>query len=595
MLLIALDIGAYSVKAIALDPKRKYLPVAFHEERLADHTITTRPPETQFQEASEGIEADVPTGKWHPSQVQGGEPSVVEDDTEAQDEEVAPVSMVPVVEPDEDGVEPWVLAVQTILAKLETNGEGVILAMPGGKSFSLQVQDLPFSEHAKVARILPAMLGPKLPFGLDELLYDFFINEREPQAAPDALSQVAAQPEAFVGVARKADMQQFLMTLQEHEINPSLVGIPELMLRYLAESYVPESQHQTVALLDMGHDHTLVHVIERGKTVLARSIRHGGHHVTEAIANRFKATYEEAQKVKQARGAILPPSQERDPSLQALSDAIEGSFQPLLRDLRRSFQALYARERVEITQVYVFGGNSRIQNLPEHLAEKLGVPVSVLSLKGLVEGEEELGVDAPAKMHTALAMALQVVRDRAGERGVNLRQGAFSYKGRSSYLNAQLKRLGMLAAFLLLLLGGALFLQKRDLDTQEDAMRAAVAKETKKVFGKPLYKSDAIKKRVETQETSEGGFVPKMSAYEVFFELTSRIRPNVKLDLSRIEVDAERNLIQLYGTTTTPQAVDDIVSDLEQLECLKSIKKDKLQVKKEDEVNFELQIASACS
>ena len=125
--------------------------------------------------------------------------------------------------------------------------------------------------------------------------------------------------------------------------------------------------------------------------------------------------------------------------------------------------------------------------------------------------------------------------DRAGERGVNLRQGAFSYKGRSSYLNAQLKRLGMLAAFLLLLLGGALFLQKRDLDTQEDAMRAAVAKETKKVFGKPLYKSDAIKKRVETQETSEGGFVPKMSAYEVFFELTSRIRPNVKLDLSRIE------------------------------------------------------------
>jgi hypothetical protein len=37
------------------------------------------------------------------------------------------------------------------------------------------------------------------------------------------------------------------------------------------------------------------------------------------------------------------------------------------------------------------------------------------------------------------------------------------------------------------------------------------------------------------------------------------------------------------------------VSDLEKLECLKSIKKDKLQVRSESEVDFELQIASACS
>ncbi len=574
MLLIAIDIGTFSVKGVALDPKRKYQIVAFAEEHIEDHQPQqlTAAPATPV--AEQPGDADEPTGEWAPPTPEDA--PVVESTTVDDDEE-----------------QPWQRAITALLARLDSEGGAIVIAMPHGKSFSLQVQDIPFSDPNKVSRILPGMLGSKLPFGLDELLYDFFINAHEGEVTENL--EEAPKPEAFVGATRKSDMQDLLDDLSDVHVNPTVVGIPELMLRYLAEGYVPESQHQTVALIDMGHERTLVHVIEKGQTVLARSINHGGKHVTESIAAKFKASYAEANKVKHSRGAIVPAGQIQDPSIQALNDAITGSFQPLLRDLRRTFKALYARERVEINQIYIFGGNSRIQNISTYLTEQLGVPVDTLSLKGLVEGEDELDVDAPAKMHTPLAMALQVVQDRAGIRGVNLRQGEFSYKGRSSYVNSQLKKLGALAAFLLVLLGVALFLQKRDLDTQRNAMRAAVTKETKKVFGKPLYKADAIKKRVETQETSDGGFVPKMSAYEVFFELSSRIRPDVKLELSRIEVDAERNLIQLYGTTTTPQAVDDIVSDLEQLECLKSIKKDKLQVKKEDEVNFELQISSACS
>ncbi len=582
MTLVAIDIGAYSIKAIALDPKRKYLPVAFVEERIIAPEPTPRQEAPTPPPTPESASAEDPTGEWQAPEPEG------EGLAESSSSEV-------IVEPDEDlpGEQPWQQAMLRVLEKLESNGDGTIVALPHGKSFSLQLQELPFADRNKVSKILPAMLGPKLPFGLDQLVYDFFINERDALATPGA---EPAQPEAFVGVARRKDVREFLEQLDEIQVNPSHIGIPELMLRYIAEGYVPECQNQAVALIDMGHERTLVHVIENGHTILARAINHGGADITKAIAEKFRASQKEAREVKHARGAILPPSDARDPSLQALSDAISSAFTPLVRDLRRTFQALYARERVEISQVYIFGGNSRITNLPVHLTEKLGIPVAPLDLKGLVDGEDELSVDAPIKMHTALSMALQVVRDRGSERGVNLRQGEFVYRGRSSYLRSQLQKFGAVAALLLVLLGVALFMQKRDLEQQRTAMRAAVTKETKKVFGQPVYKADSIKKRVQTQEGAEsGGFVPKMSAYEVFFELSSRIRPDIKLDLSRIEVDAERNLIQLYGTTTSPQAVDDIVSDLEQLECLESIKKDKLQVKKDDEVNFELQIASACS
>jgi hypothetical protein len=42
--------------------------------------------------------------------------------------------------------------------------------------------------------------------------------------------------------------------------------------------------------------------------------------------------------------------------------------------------------------------------------------------------------------------------------------------------------------------------------------------------------------------------------------------------------------------------VDKLVTDLENIKCLKDIKKDKLQVKSEEEASFELQINSGgCS
>ena len=590
MTLVALDIGTYSIKALALDPKRKYLPVAFVEERIVRAAEAAVAPQSEGDEATSEsgaapIEATVGLGEESSSSSSTAAPAKVSgggEEAAAQGEELP-------------GQRPWQQALMRVLERLEFDGDGAIVALPHGKSFSLQIQGLPFSDKGKVAQILPAMLSPKLPFGLDELVYDFFINEHEADGA--AAGEVAG-PEAFVGAARRKDMVEYLARLSEVGVNPSRVGLSELMLRYVAEGYVPESQHQTVALLDMGHERTLVHVIERGHTVLARSINHGGHDVTREIAETFKASEEQAREVKHARGAILEEREGRDASVQALSDAIERSFKPLVRDLRRTFQALYARERVEVRKVYVFGGNSRLGNLAPYLSEQLGVTVEPLKLEGLIEGEEELEPGAASRMHAPLTMALQVVRDRSGDRGVNLRSGALAYRGKSSYLRSQLKRFGAVAAILLALLGIALFMQARDLNAQRDAMRASVKQETEKIFGTPVYKASAIKKRVEGIEGGEGGgggFAPKMSAYEVFFELSSRIRPDVELTLSRIEVDAERNLIQLYGTTSSPQSVDDIVSDLEQLECLKSIKKDKLQVKKDDEVNFELQIASACS
>jgi hypothetical protein len=86
-----------------------------------------------------------------------------------------------------------------------------------------------------------------------------------------------------------------------------------------------------------------------------------------------------------------------------------------------------------------------------------------------------------------------------------------------------------------------------------------------------------------------------MSAFELLYQVTNSVSPEIEMNLTRLEVDIDRKIIQLMGETSDAQAVDQIVSDLERLECLQNIKKDKLRVKNDGKADFELQIASECS
>jgi len=583
-MIIGLDIGTYSVKAVVLDPKKRYQLVQYSERRLeaiakaaaAPAPASQGPPPTP----DDAVHEDGPT-EWAEPEEDTGEWDAPSEDGEEAGEQEEPAPAEEAGAPLEDE-KLWLMAVQRIMGDLPQS-DTIITSLPWGKSVTMSME-VPFGDRAQVEKILPPQLDNRLPFATRDVSYDFFIQSEE------------EKHQAYVGFARKRELGEFLEDLSGVGVNPMIVGVPEMMLRYVAEAHVPDYQEGTFALVDMGHETTRVLVVQNGRVVLTRAMNIGGADVTRAIAEIFQCSEEEAAPVKHAQAAILGVGEAQDPAREALSKAVVSALEPLVRDLRRSFKSLYAKDRVELEKIYITGGASRVGNLTGYLTREFGgVPVSALKIDEEISPEQPLGDDALTKMPLAYGHALQQYRDRTRQRLLDLRQGEFAYRGRSSYLRAQLTRLAAAAAVLLVLLAGVLFMKKRDLNAQRDAMRAAVSKETKKVFGSPVWRAADIKSRAESEEEGEGGFVPKMSAYEVFYQLSDKLSADTQLELSRIEVDSDRNLIQVYGKTNTPQAVDKIVNDLEKLECLKSIKKDKLQVRSESEVDFELQIASACS
>lgn len=567
--IIGLDVGAYSVKALLIDTRKRGAVLQLLEQRIPAPQAPA-PQLTPAPPAPDALDA------------------VLDDATEdapAPDADAAPP--VSDVAPTPE----WARVASDMLVALRAEGDLIGVPMPAHQAMTLQLPS-PFPDRSKLAKILPGMLMDRMPLPLDEVTHDFTVR-------PDGKGGNVA----VVGFGRIADVSAFIDALRAVNLDPACILVPELVLEQTARAVLPASG--TTALLDLGHSGARLVIWHEGRAALSRTMHVGGQHLTAKIAEVFQSSLEDAERVKLAHAAILTPGEEQDASRAALSRALVDGLAPLVRDLRRSLQSLYAKERVEVGQLLLTGGSSRITGLCEHLTEALGIPTARLGPDALARADGRAdGPEIPFEAREAIAqrglvalgVALSIQSVSARAQTVNLRQGKLAYRGSSPFMRAQLTRLAAAAAVLFVLLLGALGMQYKDRAAQRDAMRAAVIAESKKLFGQPVYTKADVAKRVAGNTAATTTVAPKMSAYALLFELSDKADPEMKLDLSRVEVDVTRALIQIYGSTSDPQAVDKLVTDLENIKCLKDIKKDKLQVKSEEEASFELQINSGgCS
>ena len=568
--IIGLDIGTYSVKAVYLDPKGELSVVGFEQELVAAAVAPAAaqpsspappplPGTAAFEEEATNVrEAPDPAG----------EPPEV------------PASADASIEIAEDAPA-WLPALQRLGARGGLEAEYVVTFVPDTKAMTIQL-DVPFAERAKAASILPHLMLDRLPMNQSEIVWDF-------QTHP-ALQPGAEGARALVGFSRNDDTATLLAHLGEVSVDPVVLGIPELFLGSVGVRSIGGPPTDAVAFIDLGHENTRVVVMRGYDPLLARTIRTGGRQITEAMAEAFDVDFAEAEKIKHQYAAIVEPGSNPNEQMRLLSEAVRAGLRPVVRDLRRSFQGVFAKDRIEVSRVYICGGTSQIRNIEKFLAEELGLPVKRLQLA--VEGVEDARVGAVAQLAVAAGIVFQAEGVR--QRTINLRRARFAYRGKSSYLRRQLTVAAAAAVALLMILGVTLLVQKESREAQRDAMRAALARETKSLFGAELTSKDQIQKAMAGEDSAANAFVPQMSAYELLYELTTNVSDDIEFTLDRLEVDADRNLIQIYGETTDAQAVDKIVSDLEKIECLKEIKKDKLKVKG-DKADFELQISSGCS
>ncbi len=578
--IVGLDFGSRSIKMMVVDNTGDPVVVDYDSEDLAlDPDPYLEDPDAKPNASSSGEESSE-------QEAEAPDEGVEQTDGEAGAEPGGQPSGDDEWEADFGPSQSWIETLDRLLARHDfEQGTQFVTFLPEGRAISIH-QEVPFPEPSKVKSILPNLLEDRLPIAPEHIVYDFELIES------DAAADEEAEHTAVVGLGRKRDIRRFLEHLQGSDLNPSALGIPELMLRYVAEATVPRSE--TAALVDIGHRFTRVIVLEDGEAVLAHSVEVGGWTATRRIAQKFDISLEQAESYKRNRATVRPPAEASDREEEALSETLRAALRPLVRDLRRNFQSLYANQRIELDCIYLCGGTSRIDHLEAYLDERFGVPVDPLPLE-TAAGYQILEGEGDPETALALACALQPVRDRKQRRLLNLRRGEFAYSGGSGLLEVLTGPWGAVAAALLVLFVGTLLGEKYRLESKAAAMDRAVAQQTKQLFGQSVTDPTVVENLATGKSSGKRAFVPEMSAYELYYELMSRISQEIELELDRIDVDIDRNIVQLSGTTTDPQTVDEIVTDLDELECIGDINKKPVRVQSENEARFELEISSNCS
>ena len=578
--IVGLDFGSRSIKMVVIDNSGEPVVVDYDSESLAldpDPYLATSDATSESegdgkQAGGDGAASDQSAG----ADGDAGEADASDDADEREGDDW---------EADFGPSHSWIETLDRLLSRQDfEQGTQFVTFLPEGRAISIH-EGVPFPEPSKVKSILPNLLEDRLPLDPQQVVYDFELIVDEDEGED-------AQHTAVVGLGRKRDIRRFLDHLEDSGVNPAVLGVPELMLRYLSEATRPKAE--TDAIVDIGHQFTRVIVLEEGEAVLAHSVEVGGWTVTRRIAQKFDISLEQAESYKRNRATVAPPDRLGDREEEALSEAVRAALRPLIRDLRRNFQSLYANQRIQLDAIYLCGGSSQIDHLEDYLDEQFGVPVDPLPLESAVNYQLLEGEGAPESA-LALACALQPVQDRKQERLLNLRKGEFAYSGDSGLIRSVFSRWGAAAATLLVLFFGTLFAEKYRLEAKADAMDQAVAEQTKELFGKPVTDPTVIENLAGGQSGGQRAFVPEMSAYQLYFELMSRVSEDTELELDRVDFDIDRNIVQMSGTTTDPQTVDTIVSDLERLECLSDINKKPVRVQSENEARFELEISSKCS
>lgn len=252
---------------------------------------------------------------------------------------------------------------------------------------SVHTKIFPFKDRIKIFKSLPFELEEDTPFNPEETIFDGRMVRVE-----------ATQSEVLACACPKETIKQYVQLMTDSGISPSLLTPEGLAFANHFEKWlepvpvvpviddpsipseIPKPPRSCQAVLNIGHTHTTLLILEDTKLVDVRSLSWGGETVAKNIQEKYNISYTEALKQLQANAFILTTTEGADPDQIYFSNLIAGSVNELIRELRLVLMEIQASSNVTILSFKMTGGTSRIQNLAPYLTQGLEAPVNKFSV-----------------------------------------------------------------------------------------------------------------------------------------------------------------------------------------------------------------------
>jgi type IV pilus assembly protein PilM len=245
--------------------------------------------------------------------------------------------------------------------------KGVITSITGN-SVIIKKVTLEQMNEAELRDLIHDEAGKYLPFeNMDDVNYDFQIlgeNNYNPN-----------QMDIIIVAAKKEIVNSYLEAFAAAGQNVEIMDVAPFVLETLYEANYEFDNEEIVALINIGASTTGINVLKGGTSIFTRDFALAGNSITESIQEKYKVTFEEAEKLK-TEG--IPNGSEGD-NLDLKNSILEFA-QPICLEIERSieyFRSTFGGEDIKL--ILLAGGSARINNLSKYLSEILNVKTEIIN------------------------------------------------------------------------------------------------------------------------------------------------------------------------------------------------------------------------
>lgn len=406
-------------------------------------------------------------------------------------------------------------ALQTLTEKMDLTGSDYVVSIPAHR-FTFRNMQVPFHNAKKIRMVLPFELEPTLPFAADELAIDFHTLNG---------AQEGDQTELIAAAIEKYNLAPYIEALSSVKIDPEKLTISGLPIALcLAHQADPQ---EDLLFIEIDEVHATLFVLVSGRLQLIRSfpLPADGPSKTSMLCAQVQQT------------------------LAAFQESANLDFE--------SIEAV-------INGVSVSEGD-----MSAHIAKLLDMPVRVVSLTERLDIAVVTDADSqwvPGQMDNALALALMEVE---GYQGLNFHRGQFAaQKFIGKHKNA-LRKTGILAAAVLVLMFFSLMMETFTLNKRIDAINNQMTQIFKATFPEvktvryPFEEMQAKLRETNSNAVLQAETGPHVRSIDILNNISEKIPADITVNLNRLVIQPDNVLIS--GTTDAYDSVNAIKTRLEQI------------------------------
>ncbi len=462
-----------------------------------------------------------------------------------------------------------------LVSEGEMDGYTFITSIPGNQ-VSTRILSLPFTNEKKIDQVVGFEVEGDLPFALEDLVVDYHILQKKEN-----------ESRILVAAVKKELFKSYLGILAAAGIDPRIVDIDSLALFNLYQMVSEDDKEKCLSLIDLGAAMTSICIFSGGQVFFIRTIPLAGDAITEAIQKGFGFSYTQAEELKLRSGELKQREKGK------VSRTIKRTLEPLLQEIWQTFYHSGEMSIKRVEKAFICGGTSRLPNLPEYLAKRLGIEVTKLNILKEIPHRLPETAELDSISPQALALSLREVSGIETSR-VNFRKGEFSFRKAIKEIQGKLIFAGVMAAVILLLASFSFFSHYFQLSSQHQDLRTqvrAIFAETFPDEGKIVDPVRQMQRKLEEMKKKIGYNSENNSPIlDILQEICDRVPQEIRVDIEDLLIDFEQ--IRIKGKTESIEAVDKIKTELMKNERFKKVEvKDTRRGVDESIFNFQINIS----